>query len=163
DPQERQSVIKSRVRANNEIANARVVMAQADQDLKWLTLKAPRDGVIMGLPLKDEVGRRWDNKEQGGPFCTIGDPTKLRVWVPLPPSDYDLVRDNLARLKGTQGLPVTIRVQGRAAETWTGQITKEGLPEQEAKEIPFALSSKSGGPLAAKPTTDPNHIAPQAQ
>src|SRR5262249_14665321 len=46
--------------------------------LEQLTLVAPRDGVVMGVPKQDEVGKRWD-KEKEATFCTIGDPTQLRV------------------------------------------------------------------------------------
>jgi putative peptide zinc metalloprotease protein len=160
DPRDKASLEKARLNAHNELLEARVHLGQADRDMKWLTLTAPRDGVVMGLPAIDEVGKRWDN-DQGTPFCSIGDPTKLRVLVPLPASDYNLVLENLKTCKGAEHLPVTIRVQGWANLTWQGQVAN--LPEAEAKEVPPALSNKGGGPLAVKPSNDPNHLIPQAQ
>jgi len=161
DPRERERLAKARQTAHQEMLSARNVMELADMDKQGLTIRAPRDGVVMGLPPVDDVGKRWE-KEQAVPFCSIGDPTKLRVYVPLPPSDYELVRDNMERRKGTIPLPVTIRVQGRAGDTWTGQVSS--LPKQEATTIPASLSSKGGGPLAVKPSSDPNHnLVPQAQ
>ena len=44
---------------------------------------------------------------------------------------------------------------------WQGFVAE--LPHSEAKEIPPALSSKGGGPLAVRPSSDPNHLLPQSQ
>jgi putative peptide zinc metalloprotease protein len=124
-------------------------------------LRANCDGVVMGLPKIDEVGKRWD-KDQGVPFCSIGDPGHLRVLVPLSPDDYELVRSDLKkRQKENQPVPVTIRVHGRGMQTWSGRVAY--LPESEAKEIPIPLSNKVGGPLAIKPNTNPHHPEPQSQ
>jgi putative peptide zinc metalloprotease protein len=80
------------------------------------------------------------------------------------PSDYDLVRDNLIKArKRKEQLPVVIRVQGRDSTTWPGRIRTESLPSSEAREIPPALSNKFGGPLAIKPSSDPNKMVPQNQ
>src|SRR5262249_23604103 len=96
------------------------------------------------------------------PFCSVGDPARLRVLVPLSPDDYALVRDDLKeRRQNHERLPVTVRVSGPAAQTWTGEVAY--LPEAEAKESPGPLSNKVGGPLAIKPTSRPNHPEPQAQ
>ncbi len=111
----------------------------------------------MGLPKVDEIGKLW-SLDQDVPFCKIGDPKKLRVIVPLPPPDYELVRENWKKLKHEK-LPVTIRVQGRAEDIWQGYLSN--LPEQQAKEIPMALSNRGGGPLAVKQGADPNKMVPQ--
>lgn len=162
EPKEKETLLKARVEADNALKSARVQLALAEQEKRWLIVTAPRDGVIMGLPQKDEIGKKWD-KEAGTPFCTIGDPTKLRVLVPVPPADYDLLKENLKKYHGTQHIPVTIRVQGRAARTWTGHVRPDDLPQAEAKEIPLALSSRGGGPLAVKPGGDQHRLEPQAQ
>ncbi len=47
--------------------------------------------------------------------------------------------------------------------TWTGRVTTTGLPQSEASEVPVALSSKGGGPLAVKPSDNPRKLIPQAQ
>jgi putative peptide zinc metalloprotease protein len=161
DPRDRDNLIKAQVKAKTELVNAQVLLDLADHDKKALVLKAPETGFVMGLPLVDEVGRRWE-KDQGPPFCSIGSPKKLRVLVPLPPSDYELVHENWDKLqKEGQELPVTIRVQGRAADTWKGRLSL--FPKSEAKEIPVALSNRGGGPVAVNPKSDPNHLAPLSQ
>jgi len=130
---------------------------------KNLTLLAPCNGVVMGLPRLDEIGKQWD-KEQGTPFCTVGDPSKLQVLVPVVPSDYDLIYTNLKKAEARkETLPVSIRVQDCDASTWTGRVKLDHMPSSEAREIPAGLSNKAGGPLAVKPSSNPNVIAPQNQ
>jgi putative peptide zinc metalloprotease protein len=126
-----------------------------------MLLRAPTDGHAINVPLIDEVGKRWE-KESGQPFCSIGDPSKLRVLVPVSPDNYDLVRDNDRKVKERGGeLPVTLRVHGRDSKTWQGRISY--LPGDAAKEVPLALSNKVGGPIAIKPSNNPNQLVPQSQ
>jgi putative peptide zinc metalloprotease protein len=145
---------------DKESARRKLEMARKDNHTR-LVLVAPCDGVIMGLPKVDELGKKWE-KDQSTPFCSIGDPNKLRVVVPLSPDDYELVRSD-RQIRQAQGekVPVTIRIHGRGMKTWSGEVAY--LPQSEAKEIPLPLSNKSGGPLAIKPTSQPNHPEPQAQ
>src|SRR5207247_824611 len=91
----------------------------------------------------------WE-KEQPTPFCSIGDPHRLRALMPVPPDNFRLLREDLddARAKGGD-LAVTLRVQGRAESTWNGRISF--MPESEAREVPVQLTNKGGGPLAVKP------------
>jgi putative peptide zinc metalloprotease protein len=126
-----------------------------------LTLRAPTDGIVMSCPRPDEVGKRWE-KDQEKPFCTVGDPSQLQALVPVVPSDLALLsEDERALRKHDKELPVTIRVQGRDAHTWDGQL--EALPEEAAKEVPVQLTSKAGGPLAEKPGQRQGTHVPQGQ
>ena len=59
--------------------------------LDALTLRAPADGWVINPPRPDEVGKTFDH-QQPAPFCTIGDPDRLRVLVPVKPSDYRLLK-----------------------------------------------------------------------
>jgi putative peptide zinc metalloprotease protein len=131
---------------------------------QWLVLRAPRSGTVMTPPKIDEIGKLWE-KDQSTPFCSVGDPTKLRILVPLGPAEYRLLDEDAKTKQVRDGdsaeLDVTIRVQGRDSRTWTGHIN--ALPESEAKEIPLHLSNKAGGPVAVRPGGDPNHLIPQSQ
>lgn len=158
DAKERTTLDKALVTARGELLSAETGLAQLREEKRYLVLTAPIDGVVIGLPFAEELGKRWD-REPGMPFCSVGDPTKLRVLVPVPPADFQLLVDNLQK----QSPPVTIRVQGRDVKHWTGQIDPESLPKSEAREIPLALSNKGGGPLAVKPSSNPNQLQPQAQ
>ena len=59
-----------------------------------LVLIAPRSGVVGQAPDVDDVGKLYDlNPEQ--PFCTIDEPKKLRVCLPLATSEFNRLKDNL--------------------------------------------------------------------
>src|SRR5262249_37424975 len=99
-----------------------------------MTLLAPCDGVIINPPRPDEVGRYYDHLQTTAPFCTIGDPMRLRVIMPVKPSDYNLLKEDRKALeKKGEDLAVTIRIQGRDAHTWKGEWLI--MPESEAKTI----------------------------
>jgi putative peptide zinc metalloprotease protein len=128
---------------------------------KSLVLRAPRDGIVMSSPKKDEVGKQWE-KEQSHPFCTIGDPMQLQVLLPVSTADHRLLREEMdfARGKGRQ-VPVTIRVQGFAGQTYDGKV--DLLQESEAREVPPQLTTKFGGPLAVKQSGNGGGYTPQSQ
>jgi len=126
-----------------------------------LTLRAPRDGVVMSCPRPDELGKYWD-KDQDRPFCTVGDPSQLQALVPVEPAEMSLLSEDLRALhEHGKDLDVTIRVQGWHGHTWAGRV--ESLPEEAAKEVPVQLTSKAGGPLAEKPGQRPGMHVPQGQ
>ena len=58
-------------------------------------------------------------------------------------------------------LPVTVRVQGHDADTWKGRLLR--LPESEAKEMPLALTTRGGGPVAIKGGVKSQTLVPQTQ
>ncbi len=161
DPRQRAAMQEQRSRAENERKQAENILNQVNEEMKQLQLRAPRDGVVLGSPAKEEVGKRWE-KDEKTLFCSIGDKTKLRVLLPVNSFENDLVRENLAKRKQRgQPLVATIRVQGREYHTWTGVVVD--VPESEAREIPLPLSNKGGGPLAVRPSNNPNQLVPQEQ
>jgi putative peptide zinc metalloprotease protein len=121
-----------------------------------LLVRAPRAGVVFSPPRPDEAGKLWD-KEQPIPLCSIGDPDRLRVLVPVSPADYRLLREDLA----AGDLPVTVRVQGWGVRTWSGRLAS--LPESEAEDVPLALTTRAGGPLAVRAGSRPSTFVPQSQ
>ncbi len=162
DARERLELQKTKASAEGERDQILGKLQAISQEIELLTLRAPRDGVVMGLPQIDEIGKLWD-KDQRTPFCTIGDPQKLRVLVPVAPADFELIRADLHQFAvAGQQLGVTIRVHGHVGKTWAGGVSPQ-LPESEAREVPFALTNKAGGPLPTKPSQDPNVYLPQSQ
>lgn len=124
-----------------------------------LELVAPQDGVVMSPPSQDEVGRMF---EEGTPFCSIGDPAKLRVLIPVPTKEFRILEgDYLKTKKQGKDLSATIRVKGMAERTWHGQISQ--MPESEARDVPVQLTTRGGGTLAIKPSSQKNAYVPQAQ
>ncbi len=138
-------------------------LQQLEPLLAALTLRAPCDGWVINPPRPDEKGKYFDHS-QPAPFCTIGDPSRLRMLVPVKPADYRLLKQDRAALEGQgKDLPIVIRVQGRDAHTWKGEWLT--MPESEAKTIPPQLANKGGGPIAVKPPSgnDPNKLEPVDQ
>ena len=95
---------------NDKVAKAEQDRNDANHKLRLneflrskLILVAPTDGVIMGLPTVDEIFKTWTEQDvQTKPFCSIGDPNKLRVLVPVPPGDYELIRDDLKKKRSAR-------------------------------------------------------------
>jgi putative peptide zinc metalloprotease protein len=160
DPEQKNRLREQRAKTEGEHRQALSTYGHLTLEAKKLKLYAPRDGVVIGLPAIDEVGKRWD-RDQNTLFCSIGVRTKLRVLVPLTPAEYDLLNENYKKATRAKPLEVTIRVQGHDSKLWHGKISQ--LPKSDAKDIPYQLSSKAGGPLAVKPTSEPNKLVPQSQ
>jgi putative peptide zinc metalloprotease protein len=163
--QEREQLNKKKTDAEIERTRAKGEVDTLMETRKKLVLTAPRAGYVMGLPKVDELYKTWEAKDLETPFCSIGDPTKLRVLVPISPADYELVKTDLRRReKNHQDLEVTIRVRGMDARTWTGKVVH--LPEAADRYVPQQLTTRGGGPLAIKPGMQPNaagQLEPQAQ
>jgi putative peptide zinc metalloprotease protein len=144
-----ESNLRTEIAANE--GKAAQAAAAAEQlkkqaDTLW-DLKAPRDGVVMGLPRRNEIGKMFDRTFiDGKPVCTVGDPGKLIVKVPVNANDYRLLREDLASAGGQ--LAVSVYVKGRTDRDYAGVVRR--LPESDAKNVPAALTQRGGGPLAVK-------------
>jgi putative peptide zinc metalloprotease protein len=164
DTGERSRLQRDKVQAAAERDRYLEQVRGLDRALKELEIRAPRAGIVLGMPNVDEVGKYWDTetREQATvPFCSIGDPAELRVLVPVGPADYRLLDDDLHKTDKTDSLRVTVRIQGRSDQTWEGHVAP--LPETEAKDVPAALTNRCGGPLAVKPSANPYVYVPQSQ
>lgn len=149
DPMERGRLETRLTKLNAERAQAVREERVHDKMIQSLQIRAPRSGVVMELPRMDEVGKTWRNRSDK-PFCRIGDPGRLWVVVPLDAADYRHLRDDGCAAGGVEKVPVTIRAEGRIGRRWEGSVTQ--LPETEAAEVPLALTSRVGGPIAVRPS-----------
>ena len=132
-----------------------------DERLRELkVLRAPRDGVVMGLPKQNEIGKEFDrNFLQNQPVCTVADPSRLLVKVPISSLDFKLLQEELAR-HGSRD--VTVYVSGRTDRLFHGVLRR--LPQSDAKNVPFALTQRGGGPLAVRQAgQNPDEVIPIAQ
>jgi putative peptide zinc metalloprotease protein len=110
------------------------------------TVRAPRDGVVSGMPKQAELGKLFDRSStESKPFCTVGNPAKLVVRIPITPGDYRLIKEHLAAGKVAT---VKFYVSGRTDRNFTGKVVR--LPDSDAKQVPFGLTQRGGGPLAVK-------------
>ena len=134
------------ITADSEAYQHEKLMAWADSERGKLNLVAPRDGVVMGLVKQSEVGKLFDkNTQQSKPICTVGDPTKLIIKVPVSPMDHKLLAEDLPR--GGE-LMASVYVNGRTDRIFIGRVRE--LPKSSAKQVPYSLTNRSGGPLAVQ-------------
>jgi putative peptide zinc metalloprotease protein len=149
--------------AAGQAEQSRRLAAEYAKMLDALVIKSPRDGVVMGPPSIDDVGKKWDQKV---PLCKIGEPEKatgdqvvrLRVLIPVTPAEYNLLQENM---RDGSRLQVSVRVPGMGRQFWRGELSN--LPLSEAATIPPLLSNRTGGPVAVKPGTQPDQLIPQTQ
>lgn len=137
-----------------------------------LAILASRDGIIGHAPKAEDIGKLFLD-DPNAPLVSIYEPKILSVCLPLVPSEFNQLRQNLYNAQSLKGKndqagsswepEIFIRVQGRDSKVWKGRIRQESLPSSEAKEIPMALSNKAGGPIPVKATDVPNQLIPQTQ
>lgn len=146
---------------------AKVKAQMADDDLDRLSkrqtllreMRAPRDGVIVTAPRRDEIGKLFDKGyAEAPPIFAVGDPSKLIIKVPVSPLHFRVLKDDLAE---RNELDVSIYAKGRSDRVFHGKVRR--LPAQNAATVPLALTQRGGGALAVKPSEDPNLLIPLAQ
>lgn len=128
-----------------------------DKMIRRLVLRAPRAGVVLGSPKIDAVGKRWE-KNQTKAFCSIGTPGPLRALLPLSPADFHLLKEER---ENNPELTATIRLPGHGGQCWKGKVAP--LPEAEAQTVPLQLTTRGGGPLAARSSSQPDIYVPMSQ
>jgi putative peptide zinc metalloprotease protein len=101
-----------------------------------LTLRAPRDGIVLGL-VGRETGGKW--LERGTELCRIGDPAALRAVLLIEPADHRLVR---------AGSSAWLRAHGLGASRWQGRVIE--VAQIDARHVPGQLSSRAGGDVATE-------------
>jgi len=101
-----------------------------------LTLRAPRDGVVMELVARDRVGS-W--LARGGDLCRVADPGALRAILLVDPSDRPLV---------AEGGRARVRAHGSGTRSSEGTVRE--IANAEAGQIPPALSRTGGGEIATR-------------
>jgi putative peptide zinc metalloprotease protein len=114
-----------------------------------LVLRAPADGVVMGLLPTEEKGK-WLAK--GMEFCRIGKRDALRALVLVDPADHRLIH---------QGSPSSVLIHGVPGRQWPGVVTL--VAQIDAKHIPEALSNRVGGEVATKRDAATNTEKPHGQ
>jgi putative peptide zinc metalloprotease protein len=166
DPMKKAAVKQEMAKVDGDRKSAETGLATAKRIFNELSvLKADRGGVVMGAPHQSDMGKFWD-KAESGPFCQIGDRSKLCVLVPVSPSEYQEIKDNLIRVRGSKPaqdafLEATILLPNRSDHLYSGKVIS--MPDRHEENVPVALTSRGGGPIATKPSQNPNASEPVAQ
>ena len=136
------------------LMNRRAVLAE---------IRSPRDGMVTTAPKREEVGKLFDKgSTESQPLFVVGDPTRLIIRVPVNPQKYRVLKDDMGDDRGSpRELDVSIYVKGRSDRPFHGKVRH--LPAQNAANVPVQLTQRGGGPLAIKPSEDPNQLIPLAQ
>jgi putative peptide zinc metalloprotease protein len=165
DPAARAKAEAQLAEANNQLRNSQAQLEVRRRLIETTAvLKAPRHGTVLGAPKPDDLLRTWD-KNDGQPFCQIGDTTKLRVLIPVGAVEFREMRINLDRQMienpTDPHLEVSILPFRRSDHQFKGRITK--LPDTDEKNLPLQLTHRGGGTVATKPGGDPNVHMPLVQ
>ncbi len=107
-------------------------------ELETLTLRAPRDGVVIQPPKPEELGAYFDIGA-GRPFCMVADPLRLEALLVIDQTDKDLVRE---------GQAVKLKLYSHALATIDGTVH---IPNVSVDPLPPELSNAAGGEVATKP------------
>jgi putative peptide zinc metalloprotease protein len=87
----------SKARSKNESAQTKLSNLQRRK--QNLVLKAPRDGVIGIAPPPSKVGEFIKEQlDPNDPFCTINEPVRLRVALPLVTPDFNQLKETVERM-----------------------------------------------------------------
>lgn len=157
DTRERSRVEVGIAQAQGERRTFAKQVGLQEKSLGLMTVRSPREGVVLESPRVEEIGKRWD-KDPPTPLCSVGDVRRLRVLIPVQSADFHLFQEDLGE---GYDLQATIRVHGWETRTWRGRLAT--LPESEAKEIPAGLTTKAGGPVATRPGGKKDVHVPQSQ
>jgi putative peptide zinc metalloprotease protein len=128
---------------------------------EFLRFVSPIDGIVGNSPRKEDIGKQVEASSRE-PFLTIYPSDRLAVCLPLTTSEYNqLVRDCNGNPGSIESSCIVVRVHGREGATWHGSNLR--LLPSEARDIPLALTSRGGGPVAVKATNPGEPMIPQAQ
>ena len=159
---DRRRVNDSVLQVSKSLDKARQIVHDIEtQKQEYLRLTSPIAGIIGQAPRKEDIGKRIE-PDNRSPLITVYPEGKLSVILPLTTSEYNqLVRDCQGDPTKIKPESIIIRVQGREGAVWNG-INPRLLPS-EARDIPLALTSRAGGPVAVKATNPGEPMVPQAQ
>jgi putative peptide zinc metalloprotease protein len=118
----------------------------SDQIAK-LTLYAPVDGMVIGVPHREKIGA-WLKPEEK-PFCTVADTTKLEAYLILDQSDIDLVR---------KGRRTWVKVYGDSLHTRESEVAV--VSKKNREDVPPELSNLAGGMIASEADKQTGRVKP---
>jgi putative peptide zinc metalloprotease protein len=119
---------------------------KVSDQIESLTLRAHRDGQVMGVPHPETIGQ-W--VKPGKPFCEIGDPHKLEAHLLLDQADVDLV---------VAGRRAWVKIYGDSEVTWRGRVSE--IARRNREDVPAELSNNAGGEIATKQDPKTGQVTP---
>lgn len=118
-----------------------------NEQLGKLSLYAPRDGQVIGIPHPEQIGK-W-LKADDKTFCQVIDPTKMEAHLLLDQSDIELVRKDRK---------AWVKIYGDSEFT---RLSKVGLVANRNREdVPPELSNLAGGMIASEADKQTGKVKP---
>ena len=122
-------------------ADLEPAIAKIEEQKAKLTLMAPRDGQVMGVPHKEVIG---EYLKPGKPIFEIGDPKQLEAHLILDQSDVNLIAESGKDHTAT----AWVKVYGTSETTWKSFVS--AISPRNAEEIRPEMSNTAGGEIATK-------------
>ncbi len=133
------------------------VVSELTDQIGKLTLRAPRDGVVVGMPHPETVGQ-WlrpggagPDGKQSKPLCEVGDPRRLVAYLIVDQSDVDLIRE-------ADNPRAWVKVYGTSERTYRSKIAV--VAKRNRDEIPPELSNLAGGEIPTQPDQQTGQAKP---
>ena len=157
DPKVRQDAQARKADVAKMLETAESQLAIQLEDQLRLTIRAPRDGVVIpydrvpeppadnrdlptwwGTPFDER--NRGATLEAGTPFCWVGDPNQLEARIAIEQDDAELVKE---------GYRVDVLLNQSAYDVYSSTVYE---PQRNELEVtPARLSSMAKGPIATQP------------
>jgi putative peptide zinc metalloprotease protein len=162
DPSDKDKFNETIAKTTRQVELGKVEIASFEQITNdKLRFKSPIDGVIAESPKIDDVGKLFQ-EDPRSPLFVVYQENHLSACLPLTTAEFKRLADytgtSTSKIKSPQ---MVLRIHGQGMREWTGQI--KTLPPAEAREIPMALSTRGGGPVAVKAGSRPEQLVPQTQ
>ncbi|HEU5117302.1 MAG TPA: HlyD family efflux transporter periplasmic adaptor subunit, partial [Isosphaeraceae bacterium] len=132
-------------------------VATLTEQIGKLQLRAPRAGVVIGMPEHETLGQwlRPEPSPDGGskmePLCKIADPRKLEAHILLDQSDVDLVKQK-------KQPRAWVKIYGSSQRTYTSHVAEVSM--RNLDDVPPELSNLAGGEIATKPDQKTGEVKP---
>ncbi|HEY7309098.1 MAG TPA: biotin/lipoyl-binding protein [Gemmataceae bacterium] len=149
-----------RGKLTDQIAELQAKRGEADEQVKSkeklretkLVLRAPCSGIVGHAPSIDDVTRLFPT-DPNTPFCTINNPGRVRVCLPMVTPDFNRLKEDLEHLS-----PAATKTRGKMKTRVSLQCDKKRLADvladlqHQVKGLRFQLD-KEGGAAEDLPVT----------
>jgi putative peptide zinc metalloprotease protein len=145
DEKERLRIQSEREQTRSELESAKVKAANYQRILtEDLVVRAPRSGTIGTAPKIEDIGKFYE-ADPTTPFCTINEPRRLRITMPIVTPEFNQLKKNLEQpsalvqqARRRLRSPVTVSYQN----TPLSEVLRD--LETKAKGPKFALENPGG-------------------
>jgi len=140
-----------RIQALNQEAQLEGALSKIGEQIDKLTIIAPRDGQVIGVPHKSTIGQYL---KTGKPFFEMGDPHKLEAHLILDQSDVDLIHSRNPQVKPN----AWVKIYGTSETTFKSYVDE--VAQKNRDEIPPELATEAGGDIATKQDKQTGQMKP---